>query len=163
MTGQALAPAEPVKPITTTALARVGRKPGPRKAADVPKIPRMSPLIREACAMYVRDDITITAIANRLECTREHLSKALNKPHVIDYLARERKRYVLGDATCNRAARRFVGLLDSDSPKIVREVSDRILTADGTLPNNKGAGITINNTNAMQVGYVVDWSEPVSQ
>jgi hypothetical protein len=90
---------------------------------------------------------------------RDYLSSMLGKPHVEEYLARETKRHVCGHVTAARAGVVFKSLLDDESPKIRREVSDRILTAAGALPAQRGGGITINNTNAVQVGYVIDLTE----
>ena len=83
------------------------------------------------------------------------------KPHVIDYLARERKRYLLGDGTLNKAARRLASLLDSESDKIKMDVADRLLTAGGTLPAERGRGHGVSVNVGVQVGYVVNWQPDV--
>jgi hypothetical protein len=107
--------------------------------------------------MYVQEDITVTEVAKRLKCERTYLSRMFQKPHVVDCLARERKRYLLGDATLNRASRRLVSLLDSESDKIKMDVADRLLTAGGALPAERGRGAGVNVSVGVQVGYVVNW------
>lgn len=132
------------------------RKPGPRSAVDVPKKGRITPLVREACNVLIDGQAkTITEAAQLVGCSREHLSIMLRKPHVEDYLARERKRRVLGPVTTTRAAHVFASLLDSESDKIKLEASDRILTADGVLPNAKGGGTRVGVNVAVTAGYVI--------
>jgi hypothetical protein len=147
---QAVAIAEPERILRNT-----------RKPADIPEQEKLpTPLVRAACGLYVQDECTVTEIAERLKCRRDYLYRAFQKPHVISYLARERRRYLLGDATLNRASRRLVSLLDSESDKIKLEVADRLLTAGGALPAERGKGSGTSVNVAVQVGYVIDLTEP---
>jgi hypothetical protein len=108
--------------------------------------------------MYVEEDgITVTEIAKRLKCERTYLSRTFQKQHVIDCLARERKRYLLGDAALNEAARTYRGLLKSESDAIKRDVGDRLLTAGGALPAERTKGHGVSVSVGVQVGYVVNW------
>lgn len=96
----------------------------------------------------------ITEAAKLIGCTREHLSKMLSKPHVEDYFAREKKRKLFGAVTTARAAHVFTTLLDCENAKVRQDVADRLLTADGTMPNAKGAQTTNVNV-GVSVGYVI--------
>lgn len=141
------------------AQAPAKRKPGLRKAADVPKVRRLSPLIRAACILYVEeDDITITEIAKRLNCERTYLSRMLQQQHVVDHLARERERFLLGHGALNKAARVYRGLLDSESDKIKMDVADRLLVAGQVLPSDAKGSKAVSVNVGVQVGYVVDWN-----
>lgn len=134
------------------------RQLGPRKAATIPKVGRITPLVRAACALLIDGQAkTITEAAQMLNCRREHLSRMLGRAHVEDYYAREEKRKVVGMAAGARAADVFVKLLDCDNAKVKQDVSERILMERGTLSRNNGRGVTINN-NVQAAGYIVNLS-----
>jgi len=129
------------------------RQLGPRKASDVPKQPRITPLIRAAVALMLDEDVSITEAANRLQCSRFHLGRMLNRDHVNDYWAREERRRVAGKRAGAEASRVFRGLLRAESEKVQLEVCQKILTERGSLSRDQGRNTSVNVSIA--AGYII--------
>jgi hypothetical protein len=136
----------------------------PSEPSDKPiakgKKPRITALVREACELIATGQVkTITGAAEVLNCSREHLSKQLNRSHVQDYLAREAKRKI--SASVYRAAHVKIDLLDATSEKVRSEVASEIM-AIGGIAAPKNPGLTINN-NVAVAGYVINLATKAEQ
>jgi len=137
---------------------RVGRKPGPRRASDVPRIPRLTALVKQACEVLIEGHAkTVSDAAKLIGCSREHLYHMFKKPHVEAYFARERERKVRGPVATSRAASVYIGLLDSPSEKVKMDVSERILMEAGTLSRNTGRGANISVN--VHAGHIITSDE----
>jgi hypothetical protein len=89
----------------------------------------------------------------------ENLSRALQKPHVIEFLER-RSRRALALATA-RAAAVKVELLESPSEHVRNEASSYVLALQGISPVSERSNPTLNVN--ITPGYVVHLPAPSSQ
>jgi hypothetical protein len=134
------------------AIPAEARSPGPRARDKVPKV-RISPLVREACELLGSGQCkTITEAAKVLNCSREHLSISLSKPHVITYRKQRAEAKISG--ALERSVEVKLALLDAASEKVRSEVASEIMGIGG-ISAPKGGGITINNNIDNRAGYVI--------
>lgn len=130
------------------------RQLGPRKASDVPKRRRMSPMILEAIELMASmPKLSQKDAAGMVNCSPEHLCKQLKKDHVKDYLVLAAKRKIA--SAVYRASHVKVELLECDSPKVRDNVSSDILAIGGIAPPTKGHNTNVNVS--VSAGYIVDW------
>lgn len=117
---------------------------------------RISPKIGQAVALLAENpNMTQVNAAKLVGVTPQWLCKQLKRDNVKEYLARERKEKVLGAITVARAAHVYTTLLGAESEKIRAEVADRLLSADGVLPNAKGNQTRVGVNVAVTAGYVI--------
>lgn len=122
------------------------------QASKPPRIPKR---VRHACELIADGKVaTITAAAERVGLSREHLSKTLSRPHVQAFIARK-SRETIGTSIL-RASNRLVGLIDAKSEHVAAQVSERILTSEGILKTDQRA-ISVNVD--VRAGFVLDLRE----
>ena len=131
-----------------------------RKASDKPKHHRISKLVRDACQLIADGEVkTILGAAERLKCSREHLSRQLQRDHVQDYLRLEAKRKI--SSAVLRAASKKLELLDCESARVANDVASDILAIAGiTVPRDgRNSSVSV----SVQAGYVINLTEPTKQ
>ncbi|MET3299680.1 hypothetical protein [Bradyrhizobium diazoefficiens] len=119
--------------------------------------PKPIPLkVREAIASIVTGDCkTITAAAEKVGFTREHLSRQLSKPHVTEYLHQKVRRHLAAAAA--QAGATKVDLLSSPNEMVKDKASSFILSLAGIQPSSQPS---VNVNIDVRAGYVIDLSEP---
>jgi hypothetical protein len=116
------------------------------------KPPRISRLVRDACDLILCGEVkTIQGAAERLNCSREHLSRSLAKDHVQIYLQREAKRKV--SAAVARAAVVKTDLLEAMSEHVRSQVASEILAIGGIQAPKEPTTTNVNV--GVSVGYVI--------
>lgn len=112
--------------------------------------------VREAIASMVSGDCrNITAAAEKVGIARETLSRALNRPHVTEYMHQKVRRHL---ATASaRAGATKVDLLDSQNEMVRDRASSFVLGLAGIAPAAQ-PGINVNLN--VSAGYIVDLTEP---
>lgn len=133
--------------------------PQPAPAAPVPtKRVRIPPKVRHACELLAKGNVkTVSAAAERVKLSREHLSRTLQLPHIQAFIAHESRR-TIATATM-RASNRLVELIDAQSEHVAAKVSERILTSEGILKSDQ-ASIAVNVD--VRAGFVIDLSDPAA-
>ncbi|MBP1092978.1 hypothetical protein [Bradyrhizobium diazoefficiens] len=128
----------------TTALATT-EKPKP-----------ISKKVRTAIDAMVRGDVkTITAAAEEVGITREHLSRELSKPHISEFMHQKVLRHLA--VAKMRAGAVKAELLDSDNAMVQDRSSTFILGLAGIQPSQQPS---VNVNIDVRAGYVIDLSEP---
>jgi hypothetical protein len=144
------------KPPAPRALA-VAAQPAPAVPPVAPR--RISAKVRAAIGYLVRGECkTLAEAAEKAKFTRENLSRALDKPHVAEYLRQQTLRR-LGLAAA-RAGHTKVELLDSDSEIVRDRASTFVLGLAGIAP---AAESSVNVNIAVKAGFVIDISEPTDR
>jgi hypothetical protein len=124
----------------------------PAPAAPAPKEKKRlpSPKVRKAIELLDSGRCrTVTAAAEAVGLTREHLSTALGKPHIKAWHREKRERAVL--LSSGRASERIGELLDCDSHKVCLDAAKHLLSIDGIKPAPAATNLSINTA----VGYVI--------
>lgn len=131
--------------------------PAIQPSADKPPRPKpISAKVREAIASMVAGDTkTVTAAAEKVGITREHLSRELSKPHVDQYMNQKVRRH-LAVATM-RAGAVKVELLDSPNEMVRDRSSSLVLGLAGIQPASQPS---VNLNIEVKAGYVIDLREP---
>lgn len=128
----------------------------PRPSGDRPaKSKPISPKVREAIDAMVRGDAkTITAAAENVGITREHLSRELSKPHIAAFLHDKVVRNLaVGKA---RAGAVKLSLLESENAMVQDRASSFVLGLAGIAPS---AQPSVNVNVNIRAGYVIDLSD----
>ncbi|WP_426433692.1 hypothetical protein [Bradyrhizobium genosp. P] len=124
-------------------------------ASENSEISRPKPIsakVREAITSMVTGDAkTITAAAEKVGLSREHLSRELSKPH-IDAFLQQKVRRNLAVAT-TRAGAVKVDLLDSDNAMVRDRASSFVLGLAGIAPASTPS---VNVSIEVKAGYVID-------
>ncbi|MET4240714.1 hypothetical protein [Bradyrhizobium sp. RT10b] len=108
--------------------------------------------VREAIAKMVAGDCkTVTAAAEKVGITREHLSRELSKPHVAAFMHQKVQRNLAIAAT--RAGAVKVDLLDSDNAMVRDRASSFVLGLAGIQPSSQPS---VNVNIEVRAGYVID-------
>lgn len=116
------------------------------------KSPRISKAVRAACDALVAGKVkTITDAAALGGVRREHISRELSKPHVIEYLRGRASRVVAIAAA--PAAARLVELLNAGSEHVSLDASKLTLAIAGIKP---AAEPNINFNLEVKAGWVLD-------
>jgi len=132
--------------VSTKALATTGQAPEPAENH------RISKRIRRACDALVSGDArTVTEAAERVNLSREHLSRYLSKPHIAEYLRQKACRALAIDAA--RAASVKGQLLNAGSEHVQNEVSTYLLALAGIKP---AATPQVAVNVEIKAGYVID-------
>lgn len=113
--------------------------------------------VRHACDLLLSGEVgTIKAAAERVNLSREHLSRMLSRDHVRAYIARKTRENIAGLQM--RAAAVLGSLLDrADSEHVKKDVALKVLALNGILPDGEG-GVQVNVN--VTPGYVIDLSGP---
>ena len=108
--------------------------PATVRPEDKPARPKpISAKVREATASMVAGDCkTVTAAAEKVGITREHLSRELSKPHVAAFMHQKVQRNLAVAAT--RAGAAKVELLDCDNAMVRDRASSFVLGLVGIQP-----------------------------
>lgn len=105
-------------------------------------------------ALVIGDVKTITAAAEKVGIARETLSRALNKPHVAEYMHQKVLRHL---ATASaRAGAVKVDLLNSENQMVKDRASSFILGLAGIAPASQPS---VNLNIEVRAGYVIDLSD----
>jgi hypothetical protein len=148
MTGTALA-----ERLTTTARdvvdpAAIDRRTKNARPKRVPKG------IKAAVRLILTGEVTtIKAAAERVNLSRDWLSRCLAMPHALAFIAQERAKIIAEGSL--RAAARFTDLVDATSEHLAAKVSERLLEEVGALRPQSGGGVNVNIQNNVTPGYVV--------
>jgi hypothetical protein len=130
-------------------------------ASTTPELPdqrrRSIPMkIRGACAALVSGEVkTITAAAEKVGLSREHLSRELGRPHISAYF-RDRVAKAVA-LTSGRAAARLAELLDADSEHVSLDAAKLSLGIAGIKPAPEAS---VNLNVELRAGFVLDLREP---
>jgi hypothetical protein len=128
------------------------------KAPRRKREPRITELVDRACRLVANGDAKgVTDCAEKLGCARTYLSRALGRSHVKKHLAEMASLDV--SLALTYATRVKIQLLAASSEAVRSDVASEIMAINGIAPP-RGGGITINNTNVQQAGYVINLSEP---
>ncbi|HEV2159566.1 hypothetical protein [Bradyrhizobium sp.] len=126
--------------------------------AAIAKTDRPKPIsqkVREAIdAMVTGQAKTITAAAEGVGVTREHLSRELSRPHIAEFMQQKVRRHLAVATT--RAGAVKVDLLDSDNAMVKDRASSFILGLAGIQPANQPS---VNVSIEVKAGYVIDLSD----
>lgn len=116
---------------------------------------RISRRVKRAIASMIAGETkTVTDAAAAVGLSREHLSRELSKPHVIEYL-REKTWRALSIATA-RAGAVKIDNLESGNARVRDDASDFVLGLAGIRPApNPTIAINI----GVKAGYVIDLSD----
>ncbi len=125
--------------------------------APVPdKIKPVSKRLRHALDLLQRGECKdIKAAAERVNMTREHLSRSLRKPHVQVFIARRARETIAFGAL--RASGRMVELMDAGSEHVSLDASKHVAAIAGIKPS-QDAQVSVNID--VKAGFVIDISEP---
>lgn len=125
----------------------------PAKAPDKPK--PISKKVRAAIdLMEAGNAKTITDAAAQVGLSREHLSRELAKPHVVEFMHQKARRNLANAAL--RASNTKVDLLDAESERVRDMASSYVLGLAGIKPAAEPAmNLNIN----IRAGYVIDLSD----
>lgn len=96
---------------------------------------------------------TITAAAERVSLSREHLSREMAKGHVQAFIATRAAQTISRGIL--RASSKLIELVDAESEHVAAKVSERILENAGLL-KSQSHGVSVNINNNLAVGYIVD-------
>ena len=108
--------------------------------------------VREAIAALVCGRAkTVTAAAEQVGLSREHLSRELSRPHIVEHLRTRAARTVA--IASGRASARMTELIDSDSEHVSFDASRHVLATAGIKP---AADPNINLNVEVRAGYVID-------
>lgn len=145
--------------MTTNAIAQTDQQPAPA-ALKQDKTPRIPPKVKHACELLADGKVkTISAAAERVNLSREHLSKMLSRPHIRAFFARRAAENI--DRAQLRASVRLVELIDAQSEHVAAKVSERILENAGVLkPQSAGGSVNVSIHNNIAPGYVIDLTPP---
>ncbi|MGM4877981.1 hypothetical protein AB7645_43035 [Bradyrhizobium sp. 956_D2_N1_5] len=130
--------------------------PATVRPEDKPARPKpISAKVREATASMVAGDCkTVTAAAEKVGITREHLSRELSKPHVAAFMHQKVQRNLAIAAT--RAGAVKVDLLDCDHALVRDRASSFVLGPAGIQPSSQPS---VNVNIEVRAGYVIDLSD----
>lgn len=144
--------------IIPPAQALVSRTPSAAAPAQAlaPKPRRVPPKVKQAIQLIVDGDVkTITAAAKKVAPSRERLSRALDEPHITEFLRQKAARAVAISA--GRASARLIALLDS---KASTSVSMQRGTHWPSPASSRPPILMVNLNLDVSAGYVIDLSEP---
>lgn len=118
------------------------------------RAPTMSPLVLQACELLLSGNaLTITEAAAQLNCTRDHLSRQLNRDHVKAYLQQSAK--LETSLAVGFAAKVKLDLLRTGaSEKVRNDIATELMAMSGIQAPKQG-----NNTNvsvSVSAGYIID-------
>lgn len=130
----------------------------PAVSSDKPLPPkRISKRVKAAIASMVTGDTkSVTAAAESVGLSREHLSRELSRPHIAEYLNQKVQRHLAMASA--RAGAVKVGLLDSENAMVADRSSSFILSLVGIQPATQ-PGVNV-NLNLRAAGFIIDLSEP---
>lgn len=94
---------------------------------------------------------TVTAAAEKVGLTREHLSRQIGRPHVSEYLNQQTRRHLATAAA--RAGAAKVELLDCDNAMVRDRASSFVLGLAGIQPASQPS---VNLNIEVKAGYVID-------
>lgn len=118
-----------------------------------PRKIRISRLVREACDLIANGEVrSIQAAADRLQCSREHLSRQLGQDHVNAYLQLEAKRRI--SSAVVRASQVKLDLLDAVSEKVRSDVASELMAISGIQAPKQNNQTNVNVS--VSAGYVID-------
>ena len=121
-------------------------------AAEAPAHKRISAKVRAAIGYLVRGECkTLTEAAEKAKFTRENLSRALDKPHIAEYLRQQTLRRL--SLAVPRAGHTKVELLDSDSEIVRDRASSFVLGLAGIAP---AASPSVSLNLEIRAGYIID-------
>jgi hypothetical protein len=122
--------------------------------ADAPDKP-ISKKVRAAIDLMEAGKVkTITDAAAQIGLSREHLSRELAKPHVVQFMHQKARRNLANAAL--RASNTKVDLLDAVSERVRDMASSYVLGLAGIKPAAEPAmNVNIN----IRAGYVIDLSD----
>jgi hypothetical protein len=96
----------------------------------------------------------ITDAAEQVGLSREHLSRTLAEPHVVEFMHQKARRTLANAAV--RASKTKVDLLDAESERVRDMASTYVLGLAGIKPASEPAmNVNIN----IRAGYVIDLSD----
>lgn len=114
---------------------------------------RIPKRVRHACDLILSGECaTIKAAAERVNLSREHLSRMIAQPHVQAYLTRKTRESIAGLQM--RAAAVLDRLMSAESEHVQKDVAIRVLELNGIRPPPGDAPVQIN----ISPGYVIDLS-----
>jgi hypothetical protein len=143
---------ENITPPAKRALAVLDQPAAP---ADIGAPKRISPKVRSAIdAMVAGECKNITEAGAKVGLARESLSRALNLPHVAEYLRQKVLRHLAIHAA--RAGATKVDLLDSSNEMARERASTFVLGLAGIQP---AASPSLNVNIEVKAGYVIDLSD----
>lgn len=130
----------------------------PEQSEQLPvKEPRLTAKLRKALHLLETGECsTQRAAAARAGMSEYQLSRRLREPQIQVFIARKRSENISVGSL--RASRRFVDLIDAKSEYVAAQVSERILTSEGTLRTANAAQVSVNID--VKAGFVIDISEP---
>ena len=122
----------------------------PPKAVQRERIPAR---VRHACDLLASGECaTIKAAAERVNLSREHLSRMISKPHVQMFIEREARRTIA--MSVGRASIRMRELMDDKSGAVSFDASRFALGVVGIRPPETGSHVSVGVN--VSVGYVID-------
>ena len=128
----------------------------PPPAEPVNKALRITEKVRRAIGLMVSGNCkTISEAAERVGLARESLGRALDKPHVAEFLRQKVIRHLATQAA--RAGAVKGELLDSDN-ELVRDRASSFVLALADIAPASTPSLNVNVD--VKAGYIVDLSEP---
>ncbi len=136
-------------------LAVLDNAPPAPSGAEAARPTRISSKVKAAIDAMVNGDCkNITAAAEKVGLARESLSRALNKPHIAEFM---RQRVIRSLAMASaRAGAVKQELLDSDNAMVRDRASSFVLGLAGIQP---ATSPSINVNLEIRAGYVIDISD----
>lgn len=119
------------------------------------KEPRISKRMRQAINLLTTKGITQRDAAQKVGLSETHLSRHLKKPQIQVFIARKMRENIAVAGL--RASARYVELIDASSEHVSAQVSERILTSEGTLRSGNAAQVSVNID--IKAGYVIDLTD----
>lgn len=146
---------EPAVPDRPRIQAIVDAPPPPKEAVAAGNKHRISDKLRRALELLASGKCKeITAAAEQAAISRENLGRALDKPHVIDYVrTRAQRRLAI---LAGRAAEVKGELLDSENDLVRDRASTHILGTAGIGP---ATAPSLNFNIEIKAGYVIDLTD----
>ena len=134
--------------------AIVDAPPPPKEAVAAGNQRRISDKVRRALQLLATGKCKqITDAAAEVGMARESLTRALDKPHVIDYVRTRAQRHIA--LLAGRAAEVKGELLDSDNDLVRDRASTHILGTSGIGPSTEAAlAVSVN----IRAGWIIDLS-----
>jgi hypothetical protein len=127
-----------------------------KMTTDIAKPKPISRKVRDAISIMVTGDSrTITAAAEKVGITREHLSRELSKPHIAEFLNQKVRRHLAIATT--RAGAVKADLLDCNNALVQDRASTFILGLAGIAPASQP---NVNLNLSLRAGFIIDLSEP---
>lgn len=123
------------------------------------KEPRISKRMRQAINLLTTKGMTQRDAADKAGLSETHLSRHLKKPQIQVFIARKMRETIAVAGL--RASRRYVELIDASSEHVAAQVSERILTSEGTLRSGNAAQVSVNID--IKAGYVIDLTDGAPQ